>query len=187
MVRNPEKIFCLAGDISTGKTTVAEHLAAEFDAHHFRMAKLLAAKAREEGMNTSDYSDSIMQMHGPSGVMAHLMPDIHTDFVNGAHNNITIDGIYRPEDLDVIRATFPHSKLYLIFTSAPRILRIGKLAKREGISILAAKEKIDKWDVHMNQKFNKLNVLEKTSDIKVHNWLRNSNQVKTAISKALKR
>ncbi len=185
MQRLPKKVFCLAGYIAVGKTTIAEHLTSEFDAHHFRTAKLLAKRARAAGTDTTKYSNALIAREGQGALMGHLISEINDTFSQGGNQNMTIDGLYRPHDLKAIREAFPSSKVYVIYVTAPRILRIGRFAKRENLSVLDAKKKVDEWDQALLHGFNALPGIAAASDIKLHNLLQSKEQLKKAISKAL--
>jgi dephospho-CoA kinase len=121
--------------MGAGKSRVGDLLAKHEDFHHVSITGLLNEQARQRG--GTPYVN-LLRKSGKGQVVQSVMPAVRDGFLASGRRGLVLDGVRRPEDVEVLRKTFPNASIYLLHVSTTTPLRVKRVANREKISEAAA-------------------------------------------------
>lgn len=123
-------LLCLAGEIASGKTTLAEALRDSFvGSAQVEFGEVVRRQVSEAGMEPSrqslqDMGQSLVAADWPSFVA------LLAGGVAGDPDVLIIDGIRHVQALDALRAQFPNRRTVLVFLDSDDRQRQARLAER---------------------------------------------------------
>lgn len=111
-----EIIFCLTGEMASGKGTVAKYLVKKYQGNAHRFSTMLRDLAKrmylEESRNNLQKISQIFRQDFGEDILSKV---IYQDVKNDRHKIVAVDGVRRASDIKYLK-TFPNFKLIYIET-----------------------------------------------------------------------
>lgn len=168
--------------MGAGKSTLGRIMSKTGEFHHFSITSALNSLAKFRGGTT--WVNDVRRV-SPGNVVQTVMPLLVRQLRANPRKGLIIDGIYRPEDLEVLSRRFPRAEIFLIKVKAPLPLRIARASVRDSLSKEEAQSAVSREDrrkIHQG-----VYRLEKLPHIVVENSSSSEKEFLAASIKQLKR
>lgn len=180
-----QKIYLISGSPGTGKTTLSQALAKEFDGHHITFIRNLAKAPSGRGSVLRVLKRAVML--GRSKVEKEAILQSYKEFMESGKTTLIIDGIFHPKEVNQIKERFNGMDIHQIFVSAPKKRRISFIQMRPkdkgGGSIMKARAWATVMDLLHSRMIGLANLrkLRLQSDIFIENDLPKEEFIKEAV------
>ncbi|MDO8538474.1 MAG: AAA family ATPase [archaeon] len=176
-------IICLSGLIGAGKTTILDLLTKELRLKHFSVSVALSQRAGRANQPVNQYAKKLIENMGKTGIIRMMLLQIKRQLKG--EKGIVIESIFRPEELELIKQTFPNDDVFLFAINARKQLRIRRVMKREGIGKHKARVTVRIWDSRRNEYgFEKM---KKLADLVLSSEQKTKKKTQEEIEKAIKK